>query len=171
MANTLPIPGIVVRKAEPSDADSLLYLIDKLAEYEQLPPPDAAAKERLVRDTSGDSPRLEAWLAWAGSEPIGYALVFETYSSFLALPTMYLEDVFVLEEYRNRKAGLALFLTVADLARERGCGRIDFAVLDWNTTAQKFYNDLGALHLPEWQLFRMTSDDFGTLPKPLFNHE
>lgn len=168
MSATIPIPGITVRKAQPEEAGDLLYLIDALAEYEKLAPPDDLAKERLVRDIFGPVPRLEAYLAWSGTEPIGYALVLETYSSFLALPTMYLEDVYVLENYRKKKAGLALFLTVAQLARERGCGRIDFAVLDWNTSAQKFYNDLGAHHLPEWQLFRMTADEFGALPNPDF---
>lgn len=156
---------ITVRKAVAAEADDLLHLIDALAAYEKLDPPDEAAKQRLVRDIFGPEPRLEAYLAWISGKAVGYALVLETYSSFLALPTMYLEDVFVLEEFRSRKAGLALFLYVTTLARERGCGRLDFAVLDWNTSAQDFYQRLGANHLSEWQLYRMTSTELDELPR------
>lgn len=166
MAEPLILPGIAVRKAAPAESDTLLTLIDRLAAYEKLPPPDAAAKQRLVRDIFGEKPKLEAYLAWCGGVAAGYALVLETYSSFLALPTLYLEDIFILEEFRGRKAGLALFLTVARLARERGCGRLDFTVLDWNTPAQEFYDALGAVHLPEWRLYRMTAAEFGALPEP-----
>ena len=165
MADVVAVHDIDVRKAEPGDAGALLHLIAKLAEYEQLAPPGEAAQERLIRDVFGDTPRIEAYLAWHGASPVGYALILETYSSFLALPTLYLEDIFVLEEYRRRKAGLALFLTAARIAKERGCGRLDFAVLDWNTTAQDFYRRLGAEHLREWQLYRLGSAQLAGLPE------
>ena len=156
--------GTTVRKAIESDAQELLALIDALAAYEKLDPPGPDAKQRLVRDIFGPEPRLEAYLCRIDGTAVGYALVLETYSSFLALPTLYLEDIFVLEEFRNRKAGLALYLYVAGLAKQRGCGRLDFAVLDWNTSAQEFYRKLGAKHLKEWFLFRMSADEIDALP-------
>ena len=88
--------------------------------------------------------------------PVGYAIILETYSSFLALPTLYLEDLFVLPEYRGRKAGLALFEEVRAEAQRRGCGRIEWTVLDWNQLAIDFYTRLGGEHLKEWQLYRIT---------------
>ncbi|MCB2205944.1 GNAT family N-acetyltransferase [bacterium] len=148
---------IALRRVREEDATSFLSLIDALAAYEKLDPPDAAARDRLMRHAFGDHPRYEAFLASIDGEDVGYAIIYETYSSFLALPTMYLEDIFVLPAARGKKAGLALFLHVAGLARERGCGRMDWTVLDWNTLAQDFYDRLGATHLKEWQLYRLDS--------------
>jgi GNAT superfamily N-acetyltransferase len=145
-------------------ADHLLMLIDALADYENLARPDDAAKERLIADGLGDRRRFEAFLAWVDDAPAGYAITFQTYSSFLAKPTQYLEDIFILPEYRKRKAGLALFLHVAGLARERGCGRMEWTVLDWNTPAQQFYDALGAEHLRDWYLYRLTEDQLAALP-------
>jgi GNAT superfamily N-acetyltransferase len=171
MPGLISIPGIQVRKAEKQDAASLLGLIDALAEYEKLDPPDPAAKQRLIVDVFGNTPRLEAYLAFREGEAIGYALILESYSSFLALPTLYLEDVFVLKEFRKFKAGLALFLTVNELAKERGCGRLDFVVLDWNSSAQEFYKQLGAKYLPEWQLYRLTASEMHELPAPDYSSD
>lgn len=156
--------GVRVRRAARDDARAFLRLVDALADYEHLDPPDAEAKERLVRDGFGPSPRFDALLAEVDGETVGYAIVFETYSSFLALPTLYLEDIFVLPAYRNRKAGLALFLAVADVARARGCGRMEWTVLDWNTPAQRFYDALGAEHLKDWFLHRLTAERLADLP-------
>jgi GNAT superfamily N-acetyltransferase len=111
-------------------------------------------------------PRFEAFLASIDGRDVGYAIIYETYSSFLALPTLYLEDIFVLPEARSRKAGLALFLHIAALARTRGCGRMDWTVLDWNTLAQDFYHRLGASRLQEWQLFRLSRAQLDALPIP-----
>ncbi|MCZ7555682.1 MAG: GNAT family N-acetyltransferase [Bacteroidia bacterium] len=145
-------------------ADHFLALIDALADYEKLARPDAAAKQRLLEDGLGTRQRFEAFLAWIDDTPVGYAITFETYSSFLAKPTQYLEDIFILPEYRKQKAGLALFLHVAGLARTRGCGRMEWTVLDWNTSAQSFYDALGAVHLREWFLYRLTEEQLATLP-------
>jgi GNAT superfamily N-acetyltransferase len=146
----------VIRRAVPDDAQAILTLVDALAEYEKLARPLPAAKERLVRDLFGPRPRLDCWLAFLDGYPVGYAFALETYSSFLALPTLYLEDLFVLPEYRARKAGYGLFSAVLAEARRRGCGRMEWTVLDWNQLAIDFYRRMGAEHMQEWQLYRIT---------------
>lgn len=150
-----PEPILSIRKATRRDGRSLLGLIDALADYEKLKRPTRAARARLLRDGLGPKRRFDAYLAFAGRVPVGYAIVFETYSSFLALPTLYLEDLFVLPAYRKRKIGLALFRTCAAEARERGCGRMEWVVLDWNVSAIRFYDRLGARHLKEWYTYRL----------------
>jgi len=162
---------ITIRRVRSDDAASFLALIDALADYEHLARPDAAARQRLIRDGTGPRPRYEAFLAAIDGQDVGYAIIYETYSSFLALPTVYLEDIFVLPEARGRRAGVALFLHVADLARERGCGRMDWTVLDWNTLAQQFYDRLGASWLKEWQLYRLTATELADLPPPNVHRE
>jgi GNAT superfamily N-acetyltransferase len=151
-----PTYAPVVRRAVESDGQALLSLVDALADYEKLPRPSADARERLVRDMFGPKRRIDGLLAFMDGYPVGYAIILETYSSFLALPTLYLEDLFVLPEYRGRKAGLALFEEVRAEARRRGCGRIEWTVLDWNQLAIDFYDRLGAKHMKEWQLYRIT---------------
>jgi GNAT superfamily N-acetyltransferase len=148
----------IIRKAIAQDADAFLSLIDALAEYEHLDAPNAAARERLLRDAFGDTPRIEAWLAECDGRAVGYAIVFETYSSFLALPTLYLEDIFILPEYRSLGIGRTLFDAMARLARDRGCGRMEWTVLHWNSLAIDFYRRLGARHMEEWQLYRLTRE-------------
>jgi GNAT superfamily N-acetyltransferase len=145
----------VVRKAVRSDAQAIHALVDALADYEKLDRPTAEARARIVEDLFGPRPRLECWLAFLDGYPVGYAFAFETYSSFLALPTLYLEDIFVLPEYRSRKAGFALFDEVRSEAKRRGCGRMEWAVLDWNQLAKDFYDRQGATHMKEWQLYRI----------------
>lgn len=148
----------VLRRAERADAPALIQLIVALADYEKLPPPDAEARERLIEHGFGERPRFEAWLAWVNEQPVGYAMLFETYSSFLARPTLYLEDVFLLPEYRGRGIGKMLFRHCIQLAQERDCGRMEWTCLDWNTHAQCFYDSLGARRLNEWFLYRMTRE-------------
>lgn len=155
MMNTNDTP-VLVRKATENDASVILSLVDALAAYEKLDPPDARAKERLIKDMSGEHPRFDAYLADVGGKGAGYAFVFETYSSFLALPTLYLEDLFVLPEYRQKKIGLALFSAMVKEAHRRGCGRMEWTVLDWNQIAIDFYKRLGATHLRQWHLYRLT---------------
>ena len=154
-------PSITVRKAQPADATTILTLIDALADYEKLARPDEAARQRLVTDAFAERPRFDVFLAETGEGAIaGYAFVFETYSTFRALPTLYLEDIFVLPEFRGTGAGSALFQKVTDEAKARGCGRVEFVVLDWNTLAQEFYKRKGARHLADWQFYRLESDQF-----------
>src|SRR6478609_7003539 len=129
----------VVRKATSADAETVLRLIVALAEFERLPPPDGAARQRLIGDAFGPRPRFEIFLAELDGQVVGYAFVFETYSTFLAMPTLYLEDLFVLDEFRGRGVGYALFRYCAEEALRRGCGRFEWVVLDWNTNAITFY--------------------------------
>lgn len=157
--------SIHLRRAVRADADALLGLITALAEFEKLPPPDAEAQARLVEHGFGELPKFEAWLAeYAGAPgPIGYAFIFETYSTFLARPTLYLEDLFVLPDYRGRGVGSALLRHCVRLAHERGCGRMEWTCLDWNTSAQAVYEKLGARRLSEWYLYRLTRERMETL--------
>lgn len=150
--------------------DELVTLIQALADYEHLPRPDAAAIARLREDAFAPQPKFEAVLAIdtkatkvledredeSGGRPVGYAIWFYTYSTFLARPTIYLEDLFVLESARRSGAGSMLFDYVRDLGRARGCGRMEWTVLDWNSLAREFYERRGATWLKEWLLYRVT---------------
>ena len=151
---------MTIRRATDDDAGELLRLIEALAEFEHLPPPDAPAKKRFVADMGLEHPRFEAYLAIVDGKSVGYAIVLETYSSFLALPTLYLEDLFVLPEFRGKGAGFALFKAVVGEARRRECGRMEWVVLEWNTPAIGFYERLGASRLHDWDYYRLTSVDF-----------
>lgn len=153
--------SIHIRPAQRADAPALLGLIVALAEFEKLPPPDAEAQKRLVEDGFGKRPRFESWLAFVkGREaPVAYAMLFETYSSFLALPTLYLEDIFVLPAFRGQGIGSALLRRCIELAHERGCGRMEWVCLDWNTKAQTAYEQLGARRLKEWFLYRLSREE------------
>jgi GNAT superfamily N-acetyltransferase len=147
--------GVRVRRAGPNDADVFLKLVVALAEYEKLQPPDEAARARLVSDMSGERPRFEVYIAEFEGKPVGYAITLESYSSFLALPTLYVEDLFVLPEYRGKKLGYAIFVTLAREAMQRGCGRMEWTALDWNTLATGFYKRAGGRHVQDLQFFRM----------------
>ncbi len=164
MIESPDLAHVRITRVDREDAASFLMLIDALADYEHLDRPDEDARRRLIDDSEGDHPRFEAFLAWIDNVPVGYAITFQTYSSFLAWPTQYLEDLFILPEHRKKKAGLALFLHVSALAKERGCGRMEWTVLDWNTSAQDFYVALGARHLSDWFLYRLTADQLDALP-------
>jgi GNAT superfamily N-acetyltransferase len=136
--------------------DDLFALVVMLAEYEKLEPPSPAARERLCEDICGKQPRIEAVLAVdERGQALGYAIMLETYSSFLALPTLYLEDIFVREDARHLGAGSKLFDHVVEQARRRGCGRVDWQVLDWNMLARDFYEHRGAASMKEWMLYRI----------------
>lgn len=150
--------GPEIRAAEPGDAEALLGLIDALADYEKLDRPDPAARARLTQDVFGPRPRIEVLLAIDGGRPVGYALFLETYSSFLARPTLYLEDIFVRPDARGRRIGYALMQRLAALAVERDCGRMEWVVLGWNTPAIDFYDRLGAVSMKEWETYRLDRD-------------
>lgn len=149
-------PELHVRKAVRADAPAILNLVRALAEYEKLPPPDHEACERLVHDMFSLQPRISAMLVEVNGNAAGYAFYFQTYSSFLALPTLYLEDLFVLPEFRKQKAGIALFRALVQEAVALNCGRMEWTVLDWNQLAIDFYKKIGAKQMKEWQLFRLT---------------
>ena len=141
----------------PERFDDFTRLIEALADYERLERPDAAAMARLRADAFASRPRFEAALALDEVDrPIAYAIWFETYSSFLAKPTMFLEDLFVLEHARRSGAGGTLFEFVRKLGEQRACGRMDWNVLDWNTPARDFYHRRNAQWMKEWLLYRLT---------------
>jgi len=160
-------PKISIRPARKADAPVLLELIIALADFEKLTPPDADAQRRLIADGFGEHPRFESWLGlWQGTA-VGYAITFETYSSFLARPTLYLEDIFVRPEFRGRGIGSALLRHLIGTAHERGCGRMEWTCLDWNIKAQETYERLGAQRMKEWFLYRLTRESMAEcLPKP-----
>ncbi|MBI4548596.1 MAG: GNAT family N-acetyltransferase [Ignavibacteriae bacterium] len=146
---------ILIRSATKSDGKSLLSLIDALADFEKLKRPTASARKRLLRDAFGKRKRFDAVLAFVDRTPVGYAIFFETYSSFLVLPTLYLEDIFILPGYRRQGVGLKLFRACLTVAKRRGCGRMEWVVLDWNKGAIKFYRKLKARHMKEWLFYRL----------------
>ncbi len=146
----------IVRRAVESDLTAIAALIDALADYEKLSRPDEHARGRLARDLFGPKPKIECFLAFMDGYPVGYAIIFETYSSFLARPTLYLEDLFVLEEYRGRRVGFNLFQAVHEEAMQRQCGRVEWTVLDWNELAICFYDRLGGECLKQWLHYRIT---------------
>jgi GNAT superfamily N-acetyltransferase len=150
---------LLVRKGTPADAGLLCELISALADYEHLPRPTSDACERLARDAFGPEPRFDAWFGELDGRAAGYAISFYTYSTFLALPTFYLEDLFVLPEYRAHKVGKALFLHCARVAYEQGCGRMEWQVLHWNEPALVFYRHLGGKQMADWLPFRATRDE------------
>jgi GNAT superfamily N-acetyltransferase len=150
---------ILIRPAESADGESLLDLIDALADFEKLPKPDAAARKRLLQDAFGPRKRIDVFLGVLGGRIVAYAIVFETYSSFRALPSLYLEDIFVLSDYRGRQVGHRLFTYCVNEAYRRGCGRMEWAVLDWNRSAIDFYERAGARQLKEWLYYRLVRTD------------
>jgi len=146
---------IVIRPLTQAHGKSFLSLVDALADYERLKRPDRAARSRLLRDGTGRRRRFDAFLAFRNGSPVGYAIIFETYSSFRARPTLYLEDLFILPEYRKQRIGLKLFRTCLAEARRRRCGRMEWTVLDWNKPAIRFYRRLRSVWMRQWRLYRL----------------
>jgi GNAT superfamily N-acetyltransferase len=147
--------SITITPATPDDAPVLLALIRELAEYEKLLDRVSATEASLRRDLFGPRAFAEVLIGKLNAEPVGYALFFHSYSTFLARPGVYLEDVFVKPAARGKGAGKALLRAVARAARDRGCGRMEWSVLNWNTPAIEFYEALGAEPLKEWTTYRM----------------
>ena len=154
---------VSVATANPADVPAILGFIRGLAEYEKLSHACVATEDALRRTLFSEHPAAEVLIARLGDVPVGFALFFQSYSTFLARPGMYLEDLFVLPEHRGRGAGKALLARLAQIARERGCGRLEWSVLDWNTPAIEFYQRLGATLMPDWRICRMTPEQFERL--------
>jgi len=158
----------VIRPVEPADLPALLGLIRDLAVYERLEHEVEATEERLRETLFGPERRAEALLAWpeGAPEPAGMAVFFHNFSSFLARPGLYLEDLYVRPEARGQGLGKALLLAVARIAVERGCGRFEWTVLDWNTSAIDFYEGMGADMKPDWRIMRVTGEALERLGRP-----
>lgn len=145
---------IKIIKPSKNLSNEILYLVDELAKYEKLTPPAKTAKQRLLKDIFSKKPLINVLLARADDKYIGYAFYFFSYSSFLAKPTLYLEDIFILEEYRRAGVGKLFFKELDKIAKSKKCGRMEFIVLDWNASAISFYNKLGIKELEGWKFFR-----------------
>lgn len=156
---------MTVRVVPASEADVpvILEMIRALAEYEKLLHIVVATEDRLRRTLFGPHPSAEVLLAYLEDEPVGFALFFPNYSTFLALPGLYLEDLYVKPHARGNGAGIALLKELARIAVSRGCGRVEWAVLDWNEPSIQFYKRLGALPMDEWTIFRLTGEPLAKL--------
>ncbi|OGK33141.1 hypothetical protein A3E10_01060 [Candidatus Roizmanbacteria bacterium RIFCSPHIGHO2_12_FULL_37_23] len=139
----------LISRVDGDNFDSFINLIKQLAIYEKLAPPDDQAIARLKTDCLSSSPRFEGFIAYIDDLPVGYMIALMTYSSFLARPTLFIEDLFILEAHRKQGIGKVLFDFAKDLAKKRECGRIDWTVLDWNEPAIKFYLKHGGTHLKD----------------------
>ena len=147
-----------IRPATESDVPLLLALIRELAEYEKLAHQVSATEEQLRATLFGARPFAEALLACADGEPAGFAIFFHNYSTFLARPGLYLEDLYVRPAFRGRGLGKLLMTTVARIAVDRGCGRYEWTVLDWNIPSIEFYESLGAEMKGDWRIMRVTGE-------------
>ena len=146
---------LAIRRGTARDLPVILALIRGLASYERLAHQMEATPARLRRHGFGRRPYFETLICRRGRIPVGFALYFYTYSTFLARPSLYLEDLFVLPEERGKGAGKALLRALARIATARGCGRMEWTVLDWNASAIRFYKRIGARLHPEWVLTRL----------------
>ena len=151
-------PGFLIRPASAEDAPVIVRFIRALAEYERLAHECVVTEEAIRATLFGPRPAAEVVLAELDAVPVGFALFFQNYSTFLAKPGLYLEDLFVLPGQRGRGFGRALLLHLARLAQARGCGRFEWSVLDWNEPSIRFYQSLGAVPLNDWTIFRVTGD-------------
>jgi GNAT superfamily N-acetyltransferase len=147
-----------IRRAHVEDVPVILELIRDLAMYERAPNEVTATEAQLADVLFGEQPAAEVLLAFQGGSPVGFAVYFYNFSTWLGRPGLYLEDLFVKPGKRGKGYGRALLVALAKIARDRGCGRMEWAVLDWNEPAIKFYRALGAKPLDEWTVFRLTRD-------------
>jgi GNAT superfamily N-acetyltransferase len=152
-----------IRPARVDDVPIILQLIRDLATYERAPEEVVATEAQLVDVLFGERPAAEVLLAFEKEAPVGFALYFYNFSTWLGRPGLYLEDLFVKPEKRGKGYGRALLVELAKIARDSGCGRMEWAVLDWNQPAIKFYRSLGATPMHEWTVFRLTREEIAKL--------
>jgi GNAT superfamily N-acetyltransferase len=157
---------LTLRTATAEDAATIHALVVALAEYEREPDAVVNTPDVLRAQLAAPRPPFECLLAEEDGGAVGFALFFPTYSTWLGRPGLWLEDLFVPEAHRRRGIGRALLTRVAELAVERGCGRLEWSVLDWNTPAQEFYRRLGATACDEWTIHRLTGDALRDLASP-----
>ena len=148
----------MIRPAVPADVPAVLALIRELATYEREPDAVVATEAGLTEALFGATPAVYCHVAEDAGEVVGFALWFRNFSTWLGRHGVYLEDLYVRPTHRGRGFGKALLTTLASIARERGYGRVEWAVLDWNTPAQDFYRSLGAVPMDEWTVWRLAGD-------------
>lgn len=156
-----------IEPARVVDVPLILGFIRELADYERLSDQVSATEAALEATLFGARPAAEVLIAWSGAQAVGFALYFPNYSTFLAKPGLYLEDLYVQPAHRGLGIGRALLQQVAAVAIERGCGRLEWSVLDWNEPAIGFYQNLGSAPLDDWTIFRLTGEAlqrFGSTP-------
>jgi GNAT superfamily N-acetyltransferase len=152
-----------IRTTTEADVPIILSLIRELAEYERAPDAVVAAENGLREVLFGPKRSAEVLLALEKGEPVGFAVYFYNFSTWLGRPGLYLEDLFVRPAVRGKGYGRALLERLAQIAQDRGCGRMEWAVLDWNDPAIQFYRKLGAEPMNEWTVFRLTADGIARL--------
>jgi GNAT superfamily N-acetyltransferase len=152
-----------IKQATIEDVPVILGFINGLAEYEKLEHEVVATEEILRHTLFGPRPYAEVVIGYYQGQPVGFALFFHNFSTFLGRPGIYLEDLFVQPEYRGKGFGRQLLSYLARLTKERNCGRLEWSVLDWNEPAIRFYKGLGAKPMDEWTIFRVTGDDLTRL--------
>jgi GNAT superfamily N-acetyltransferase len=155
--------NLQIRTARVQDVPIILDLIRDLATYERAPDEVTATEDQLVEVLFCERPVAEVLLAFEGESAVGFAVYFYNFSTWLGRAGLYLEDLFVKPETRGKGYGRALLVELAKIARDRGCGRMEWAVLDWNEPAIKFYRTLGAKPMDEWTVFRLTRDEIASL--------
>jgi GNAT superfamily N-acetyltransferase len=148
--------NIKIRKALKKDSKDIIRLIKKLADFEKLEPPGKTATKNLIKDIYSKNSPIKVLVAEYDKQLIGYAFYFFTYSTFLAKRTLYLEDIYISNEYRSKGIGKIFFNELVKTAKKNKCGRMEWHVLDWNVNAIKFYENIGAKELKEWKYFRVT---------------
>lgn len=153
----------LIRPATAADVPVILELIRALATYERAPNEVTATEKSLTEVLFGEKPPAEVLLAFENEIPVGFAVYFHNFSTWLGRPGLYLEDLFVRPEHRGKGYGRALLVHLAKIARDRNCGRMEWAVLDWNEPAIQFYRKLGAKPMNEWTVFRLTGDGIAKL--------
>ena len=158
-------PAMTIVPATHRDVPLILTFIRGLAEYEKMPDQVTATEDGLRASLFGPRPSAEVVIGYVGDEPAGFALFFHNYSTFLGQPGIYLEDLFVVPAWRGSGLGRRLLTHLATLAVTRGCGRLEWSVLDWNEPAIGFYKKLGARPMDEWTIFRVTGDALRQLAK------
>lgn len=163
------MPAFSIRSATPDDVSLVFDFIRALAEYEKLTHEITATPAQMREHLFGPNPRAEVLFPCEDELPVGFALFFHNFSTFLARPGLYLEDLFILPEHRGKGYGRAMMIHLARLAQERGCGRFEWAVLDWNQPSIDFYRSLGATPMSQWIIQRVSGDALEELAaKPLF---
>lgn len=152
-----------IRSAEINDTPIILKLIKDLSVYEKLTHQFVNNEELLKKYLFGEKRFAEVLIADFNDQPVGFALFFHNYSTFVGKPGIYLEDLFVQPEMRGKGIGKKLFLRLVNIAKERDCGRVEWSVLNWNTSAINFYKNMGAIPMDEWTVYRLTADKMDKL--------